>query len=274
MAITNNLNFGNPEKPEIMAQLKGCIEGMAHACGQLHYPVVSGNVSLYNETIDQNIYPTPAIGGVGIIDDYRKALPMAFQRTDEHIFLVGKTHGHLGQSLFIKILYDSESGAPPPCDPVVELRHGAFIRELAETGLASACHDLSDGGLMMALAEMAMAGEIGARIHVANEKPEFWFGEDQGRYLLVTSSADAVIALAQKKNIPLTLLGRTAGDCLVIGDDDPDQKATHKVDMKKNIPSSAPPQERPLSSWKQIIQISVTELRCLHEKFFDEYFND
>ena len=157
LALTDNLNFGNPERPEIMGQLVGCIRGIGEACRALDFPVVSGNVSLYNETNGRAILPTPTIGGVGLLDDFRASATLAFKAEGEAILLVGETQGWLGQSLYLREICGREEGAPPPVDLAAERRHGEFVRALIRDGLVTAVHDLSDGGLLVALAEMAMA---------------------------------------------------------------------------------------------------------------------
>ncbi len=162
LAITDNMNFGNPQRPEIMGQFAGCIEGIRKACLALDYPVVSGNVSLYNETNGKGILPTPAIGGVGLIEDVSKAIDLRFKASGEAILLVGETMGHLGASLYLRELCGREDGAPPPVDLAAERRNGDFVRAQIAAGRLSACHDLADGGLLVALAEMAMASGIGA----------------------------------------------------------------------------------------------------------------
>ncbi len=164
LAITDNMNFGNPQRPEIMGQFVGCIEGMAEACKALDYPVISGNVSLYNETNGKGILPTPVIGGVGVIADAAKSVPVAFRQPGEVILLVGETKGHLGQSIFLRELHGREEGAPPPVDLAAEKRNGDFIRTQILAGTVTACHDCSDGGLLVAIAEMAMAGNLGATV--------------------------------------------------------------------------------------------------------------
>src|SRR4029079_3959167 len=203
LAITDNLNFGNPERPEIMGQFVGCIRGIAEACKALAFPVVSGNVSLYNETNGRAILPTPSIGGVGLVEDFAKSATLAFKRAGEAILLVGETTGWLGQSMYLRELCGQEEGAPPPVDLTEERENGDFVRALILDGTATAVHDLSDGGLLVALAEMGIASGIGAGVA---EPPEdipahaHWFGEDQARYLVTVpaSRADAVLARARE----------------------------------------------------------------------------
>src|SRR2546423_2219325 len=181
MALTDNLNFGNPERPEIMGQLVGCIQGIAAACKALEFPVVSGNVSLYNETNGRAILPTPTIGGVGLIDDFSKSASIAFKAADELIVLLGETKGWLGQSPYLREICGREEGAPPPVDLMAERRAGDFVRGLIEETFVTAVHDISDGGLVVAAAETALACKIGPRPHGA---PAFrtqrgvWVGEE------------------------------------------------------------------------------------------------
>src|SRR5690348_13865359 len=157
LAITDNLNFGNPERPEIMGQFVGCVRGIGEACRTLDFPVVSGNVSLYNETNSRAILPTPTIGGVGLVDQFTKSMTIAFKAEGEAILLIGETRGWLGQSAYLRDLCGREEGAPPPVDLAAERRHGDFVRGLIRDRLITAAHDVSDGGLLVALAEMAIA---------------------------------------------------------------------------------------------------------------------
>jgi phosphoribosylformylglycinamidine synthase II len=212
LAITNNLNFGNPEKPEIMGQITGCLNGMAEACRALSYPIVSGNVSLYNETSGAAILPTPTIGGVGVIQDAAKSVGLGFTGEGETIVLIGETKGHLGQSLYLREIHGREEGAPPPVDLAVEKRNGDFVRSAILDGTATACHDVSDGGLLVALCEMAMAGKIGAALTPMPEHPAaFWFGEDQARYVVTTKNPDSLTKNARDAGISCAILGKTGG---------------------------------------------------------------
>ena len=218
LAVTDNLNFGNPERPEIMGQLVGCIDGIGEAARALNFPVVSGNVSLYNETQGRGILPTPAIGGVGLVADVTKTATVAFKRAGEAILLVGATRGWLGQSKYLAEICKREDGAPPPVDLAAEKRNGDFVRALIVGGQASAVHDLSDGGLAVGLAEMAMAGAIGATLEAGPQIPvHAWlFGEDQARYI-VTLAADKVAAIetsAAAAGVPLQRIGVTGGATL------------------------------------------------------------
>ena len=230
LAITDNLNFGNPERPEIMGQLVGCIEGMAEACRALDYPVVSGNVSLYNETtIDGrpvNIPPTPAIGGVGVLPDIGRMAKIALPGEGDIIVLIGEETGWLGQSLYQQELGGGVKGAPPPVDLQAERAAGHLVRDLIRKGTAKAVHDVSDGGLLVALAEMALAGGIGARLEPApSALPDhaIWFGEDQGRYLVAVAKGDVdgVLMAAKAKGLPVRAVGVTGGQALSLPGEEP-----------------------------------------------------
>jgi phosphoribosylformylglycinamidine synthase subunit PurL len=218
LAITDNMNFGNPEKPEIMGQFAAAIQGMAAACIALDFPVVSGNVSLYNETEGRGILPTPAIGGLGVIDDATKARGIALCPGLD-IVVIGDTAGWLGQSLWLREIAGREEGAPPPVNLVCERRNGDFVRHRIAAGGIHACHDVSDGGLLVALAEMALAGDTGFALDDAPpgvSPAGYWFGEDQGRYILAAEDATGVLAAARAANIPATLLGRSGGNELTL----------------------------------------------------------
>jgi phosphoribosylformylglycinamidine synthase II len=221
LAVTDNMNFGNPQRPEIMGQFAGCVEGIREACLALDYPVVSGNVSFYNETNGKGILPTPVIGGVGVIDDVARAVTIAFKAAGEVIVVIGDTTGHLGSSLYLREIHGREDGPPPPVDLAVERRHGDFVRARIAAGEITACHDVADGGLLVALAEMAMAGRIGAEIALPEGLPShgFCFGEDQARYLatLPAGSAEGLLSAARKAGVPARLLGRTGGNALTLG---------------------------------------------------------
>lgn len=219
-ALTDNLNFGNPEKPEIMGQLVGCLAGIGEACRALDFPIVSGNVSLYNASGDRDILPTPAIGGVGVIADVAARTTLAFKAADEVVLCIGVTEGWLGQSIYLRDICGREAGAPPPVDLAAERRNGDFVRGMIGRGAFTAVHDVADGGLAVALAEMAIAGRLGARIETdtAVALHAFLFGEDQGRYL-VTLRGEAqrdVEAAAGAAGVPLQILGRTGGDTLTL----------------------------------------------------------
>ena len=229
LALTDNLNFGNPERPEIMGQLVGCIRGIGAASRALDFPIVSGNVSLYNETkfqgedLGRAILPTPTIGGVGILDDFTRSMTLAFKSEGESILLIGETRGWLGQSVYLRDICGREEGAPPPVDLAAERRHGEFVRALIRDGLVTASHDLSDGGLLVALAEMAMASRIGAVLEAPPAAPAhaFWFGEDQARYVVTAKDAEVVAQRAKAAGVPLLRLGATGGRVLAIAGERP-----------------------------------------------------
>lgn len=226
LAITDNLNFGNPERPEIMGQFVGCLQGISEACRTLDFPVVSGNVSLYNETNGRAILPTPSIGGVGLLDDFTKSASLAFKAEGEAILLIGDTHGWLGQSVYLRDICGREEGAPPPVDLAAEKRNGDCVRGMIHAGTATAVHDLSDGGLLIALAEMAMAGGIGAKLLAAPPSlvsHAYWFGEDQARYLVTVPETDAGRVLAKMRGceVPCVRIGTTGGDAIAIAGETP-----------------------------------------------------
>jgi phosphoribosylformylglycinamidine synthase len=220
LAVTDNLNFGNPEKPEIMGQIVEAIQGMGEACRSLDFPVVSGNVSLYNETNGVAILPTPAIGAIGLIDDVTKTASLPFKEAGDSIILLGDTKGWLGASLYLRELCGREEGAPPPVALHREKREGEFVRGLIAQGETTAVHDISDGGLLVAVAEMAMASGIGATITAPHGVPlHAWcFGEDQGRYLLTTSASQvaSVLKAAQQAAVSARVIGNTGGDDLIL----------------------------------------------------------
>ncbi|MFD0936074.1 phosphoribosylformylglycinamidine synthase subunit PurL [Methylobacterium trifolii] len=221
LAITDNLNFGNPEKPEVMGQLVGCLQGIGEACRALDFPVVSGNVSLYNETNGVGILPTPTIGGVGVLDDVGRHATLGLKRAGDVLVLVGAGEGWLGQSIYLAVIEGREEGAPPPVDLSIERRNGDFVRGLIQSGLADTVHDLSDGGLAVALAEMAMAGNVGATLpEVPVDLPAhaYLFGEDQGRYLLAVEAETAadILYSASAQGIDAVVVGVAEGERLTL----------------------------------------------------------
>lgn len=211
LAITDCMNFGNPERPEIMGQFVGCIDGMRRACTALDFPVISGNVSLYNETNGTGIYPTPAIGGVGLLQDYSKMTTLAFKEEGDVLMLLGNLTGEMGQSLYLREIEGREDGAPPAVDLEKERKHGDYLREMINKDLVTAAHDMSDGGLGVALAEMAIAGNIGAEIQLETELPSHaaLFAEDQACYVLTVKPDDVemVRGFALADDIPLHIIG-------------------------------------------------------------------
>ncbi|MCU0839623.1 MAG: phosphoribosylformylglycinamidine synthase subunit PurL [Rhodospirillales bacterium] len=230
LAITDCMNFGNPEKPEIMGQFAGCILGMAEACEALDFPVVSGNVSLYNETNGVPIPPTPAIGGIGLIADLSAMATLALKAADEVVMLLAPAAapsvGWLGQSLYLREVLGREDGAPPPVDLAAERRVGDYVRALIAAGPVRTCHDLSGGGLLVALAEMALAGNVGVvfdqPLPLPADVPLFaWlFGEDQARYLIGVPAADvdAIGADAARHGVAASRVGRIGGEELILPD--------------------------------------------------------
>jgi len=242
LAVTDNLNFGNPERPEIMGQFVGCVNGIGEACRALDFPIVSGNVSLYNETQGRGILPTPAIGGVGLVADVTKTASIPFKAAGEDILLIGETSGWLGQSAWLREICGREQGAPPPVDLAAERRNGDFLRGLIQAGRVRTAHDLAEGGLAVALAEMAMASGIGAKIEALPAGPSHavLFGEDQARYLLTAPPAEAaaVVAEAKAAGVPIARIGATGGATL-------------------DLPGEAP--------------ISVSELARAHESWLPDY---
>jgi phosphoribosylformylglycinamidine synthase len=221
LAITDNLNFGNPEKPEVMGQLVAAIKGIGAACEALAFPVVSGNVSLYNETSGEAILPTPAIAGIGLLPDVTQSAGIAFENDGDVILLAGALTGWLGQSIFLREIHGEEEGAPPPVDLATEKRNGDAIRRLIRAGRITACHDIADGGLLVALAEMAMAGQCGATIHAPEGDAPLHarlFGEDQSCYLVAVAAweADDVMAALRDDDVPVQRLGIVGGADLVV----------------------------------------------------------
>jgi phosphoribosylformylglycinamidine synthase len=218
LAVTNNLNFGNPEKQDIMAQIVGAVTGMGKACKVLDTPVVSGNVSLYNETDGMAIQPCPVIGMIGIIDDWQQAVGTGLSETDNALFVIGQTDdttdGWLGCSVYSREISGREGGAPPSVDPELEGRHGTLVRHAIAEGLIDAAHDISDGGLMVAMAEMVMAGQCGAKITLPDSDTlHGWaFGEDQARYILAVRDAAAFTALCDSSGVDAVQIGETISE--------------------------------------------------------------
>ncbi len=219
IAITDCLNFGNPERPDIMGQFVGCIEGMNEACRAFAYPVVSGNVSLYNETNGVAIPPTPAVGGVGLIPDLEHFATLKGAQEGDTLVLIGETEGWLGASIYLSVINSREEGAPPPVDLEVEKRNGDYVRSLIRGRRVHAVHDCSDGGLAVTACEMAFGSNIGMQLSRSNDIPTHaWlFGEDQGRYLLAVEehSVNPVISTAHSKGIPAQVVGKVGGNRII-----------------------------------------------------------
>jgi phosphoribosylformylglycinamidine synthase subunit PurL len=267
LAITNCLNFANPQRPEIMAQIVGCLEGMGDACRALDYPIVSGNVSLYNESKATGggsaILPTPAIGGVGVLEDVSKMARIAF--TDDcttsmpdtlesaRIMLVGKPKGHLGQSLWLREIHGREDGAPPPVDLLEERQNGEFIQACISDGVVVAVHDVADGGIAVSLAEMALAGNMGAFIfngphwYDGETNPAALFAEDQSLYLVTTLEApENFIARGAAAGVEVQLMGRCGSG------------ATGEMQLVFDMAN-------------QDFVIPLADLRAAHESFFKNW---
>ena len=237
LAITDNLNFGNPERPEVMGQFVGAIKGMKEACEALKYPVVSGNVSLYNETNGVAIPPTPAIGGVGLVPDISKMAGIGLKSDGDVLIAVGREAGHLGQSLYQLIMTGKAEGSPPPVDLADEIKAGNLVRSLIREDKVRAVHDVSDGGLLIAVAEMALAGGLGVQLYPYEGRlPAHgaWFGEDQGRYVLAADPelAEEIIERSRLLALPARVIGRVGGTGISLKEEAvlalADLRATHE----------------------------------------------
>ncbi len=248
LAITNCLNFGNPEREEPMGQFVGAIHGITAACRALKFPVVSGNVSLYNETKGGAIPPTPAIGAIGLVEDLDHVMDIALKQEGDTVILLGPERGHLGQSLYMDIILDRQDGAPPPVDLELERKLGALVRAFIKKGYVNAVHDCSDGGLLVAVAEMALAGDKGVEFEKTTSKlPDhaLYFGEDQGRYILTASDEKALSHIhmaCQLAQVNTGVIGKVVGSGM-------------KASL--NIPGQMP--------------VSLHTLRTIHENWMPEF---
>jgi phosphoribosylformylglycinamidine synthase len=249
IAITDNLNFGNPERPEIMGQIVRAIEGMAEACAALDFPVVSGNVSLYNETNGAAIPPTPAVGGVGLIADSATRADFSNLKPGETLVLIGATEGELGASIYLREILGREDGAPPPVDLALERKTGDLVRGLIQSGVTRTVHDLSDGGLVAAAVEMALASGVGVALDLQAGLPDhaLAFGEDQARYLIAVPAdqLDVIDARAAEAGVDYLVVGQAGGDEV-----------------------SLTGQDGPLAA------IQLDELRTAHEGWMPAYMGD
>jgi phosphoribosylformylglycinamidine synthase II len=216
IAITDNLNFGNPERPEIMGQIVRAIEGMAEACRELDFPVVSGNVSLYNETNGAAIPPTPAVGGVGLIADYAHRADFSSMKGGDVLVLIGATKGEFGASMYLRELGGREDGAPPPVDLGLERKTGDVVRTLIEGGQLKTVHDLSDGGLAAALCEMCLASNVGADLRLEGTPWVTLFAEDQARYLVALNDPTPVLTACRAAGVPAAILGEAGGEAIKV----------------------------------------------------------
>ena len=245
IAITDCMNFGNPEKEEIMGQFAGVVTGMIEACETLDYPVVSGNVSLYNETNGKGINPTPAIGGVGLIKDLNHFSTPSIKREDDNILLLGQTSGYLGQSIYAKEILNNTSGLPPKIDLKSEKKIGDTVRDLININKIDTVHDVSDGGFLVALAEMSISGNIGVRINLDKENlnDKFLFGEDQGRYIISISDKQMseITKIFNDREIFFQKVGKTCGKKLIINDNE---------------------------------EVEIEVLKNLHENWFNKYLEE
>ena len=221
LAITNCLNFGNPENEEIMGEFAECLEGIKKACEFLNYPVVSGNVSFYNGTNKKNIFPTPVIGGVGLIEKLNNPLSHKFKNENNIILLIGKTFGHIEQSCFLKENFSIIEGMPPEINLLNEKNNGETLLKLIDKNLILSSHDVSNGGLITALSEMAISSDFGAKI----QKPKkltnvlkYFFGEDQARYIIEISESNLskVVKILKDNGIYYENIGFTQKEYLEI----------------------------------------------------------
>ena len=221
LAITNCLNFGSPEKPEVMGEFIDCINGMKEACEFLNFPVVSGNVSFYNETNSKSIHPTPVIGGIGIINDLKRITNIKTKENGNLIIIVGKTIGHLGQSAFLYENFSITDGPPPEINLLNEKNNGLAILELIKKGVVASVHDVSSGGMLVSLAEMSMSSGLGLKIYKPKKFKnfyEYFFGEDQGRYLIEVSKSDLrnIEVVLKKNNVFYEIIAEVQNDTFEI----------------------------------------------------------
>ena len=221
LAITNCLNFGNPEKPKIMGEFVECIEGMKEACEFLNFPVVSGNVSFYNETNSKGINPTPVIGGIGLLNKLNKIINMKLKKTNSLIIVIGKTIGHIEQSAFIQENFKIYDGPPPEINLTNEKNNGLAVLKLIKDNLVLSAHDISSGGMLTSLAEMSMASKIGLKIYKPKkliDSIEYFFGEDQGRYLIEIdkNNRKKIESLLKENNIFSEVIAEVQNDIFEI----------------------------------------------------------
>ncbi len=234
IAVTNCLNFGSPEKEENMGEFVECVQGISEACKYLDYPVVSGNVSFYNETKDIGIKPTPTIGGVGLIKDYKKMITMDFKETDNIVLVIGKTEGHIDQSLLSRIILNENNGPPPEVNLFNEKNNGLTLLNLIEKNFIISAHDVSLGGIITAISKMCIKGEKGIQIKkpkfLINEI-EYFFAEDQGRYLIEINPKDfkEVCKILDKNSVHYDEIGKIIDKDMII-----DQKTKLTIDELKS----------------------------------------
>jgi phosphoribosylformylglycinamidine synthase len=228
------------------------IDGIGAACRALDFPVIGGNCSLYNETNGEGILPTPAIGGVGLMQDVTKMATVAFKREGDVIIVIGETRGHLGQSIYLREIEGREEGSAPKVDLGVEKKHGDFVRQLIEAGRVDTVHDVSDGGLLVEIAEMAMPSGFGASIGLAGlpDAIPFWFGEDQARYVIAApfEQADKIVEEARALYIPVAELGKTGGDAITLEDKDSVAVAALRSGFENWFPAYMSGEEIPVTN--------------------------
>ncbi len=244
IAATDNLNFGNPEKPEIMGQMVFAIKGIGEACIALDMPIVSGNVSLYNETHGQAILPTPTIAAVGLIPDHSKTTTIGGANVGDIVFLIGTEAQHLGQSIYLRECLGREDGPPPAVDLQMEKARGDYVRASIRSDYLTSCHDVADGGLAIALADMAIASGKGMKISLSSSTPHAaLFGEDQARYVCTVAPENANLfgANAEGSGVSCFQIGEVTGNNLIIGD---------------------------------LVSIPVEQLQSTHESWFPDYMDD
>ena len=238
IAITNCLNFGSPEKEENMGEFVECVQGIGEACKYLEYPVVSGNVSFYNQTKEIGIKPTPAIGGVGLIKNYKKMVTMNFKEIDNQVLVIGKTEGHIDQSLFARVILNENNGPPPEVNLFNEKNNGQTLLNLIEKDYIKSAHDVSLGGIITAISKMCIKGNKGIELKIPKfliNKIEYFFAEDQGRYIIEVSLEDLkeVSKILDKNAVHYDVIGKIIDKDMII-----DQKTKVSIDELKSYNSN------------------------------------
>ena len=223
IAITNCLNFGSPENEENMGEFAECVQGISEASDYLEFPVVSGNVSFYNQTKEEGIKPTPSIGGIGLIKDYKKMITMDFKELNNMVLVIGKTEGHIDQSLFARNILDEKNGPPPEINLFNEKNNGETLLKLIDNGYIKSAHDVSLGGLITAVSKMCIKGNKGINLKKPNfliNEIEYFFSEDQGRYIIEITKQDLkkVTDILNKNAVHFDELGTINENQLYIND--------------------------------------------------------
>ncbi len=234
VAITNCLNFGSPEKEESMGEFVECVQGIGEACKYLEYPVVSGNVSFYNQTKEIGIKPTPSIGGVGLIKDYKKMITMDLKNTGNVVLVLGKTEGHIDQSLFARVILNENNGPPPEVNLFNEKNNGETLLNLIEKNYIKSAHDVSLGGIITAISKMCIKGNKGIELKIPKSlinEIEYFFAEDQGRYLIEVGLDDLndVIKILDKNSVHYDHIGKIIDKDMIIN-----QKTKVTIDELKS----------------------------------------